>query len=559
VREGPSAFSLFGDSGKATLRSYLTRLAAAAKDGNVDAVIITFDEPQLGLAQVTDLRAAVESVRKAGKPVWFFVEQPDAAQYMLAISGDQVYLDPGGGVQLVGVNATMIFLKGLLDKIGAQADLIQIGQFKGAAEPFTRTEPSKELKGEITRLVDGLYDQLVSTIASSRKIEADKVKPLIDKGPFAAEEALEAKLVDRVASRQDMLADLEKKLGEKVAIKNNYGLSTGTKLDLSNPFEILKMLVSETPAGTTGSRIALVYIDGTIVSGQSEDGLFGGRSIGSESIRKALDKARVDEGVKAVVVRINSPGGSATASEVIWQALHRVAQVKPVIISVGGMAASGGYYIASAGQTILVEPSSIVGSIGVVGGKVVLGGLFDKIGVSTATVSRGEHAGIFSVTQPFTESERKHIDAMMQKTYKLFLDRVKAGRGDKVDKIDEVAQGRIFLGDAAIKNGLADRVGGLDDAFTLAAGQAKVESYKVEVVPEPKTLFDVIRKMFDGDGDNELAEWQQSVLGSSDPRMQLLGRMLPAELRQVSRQLIMLRQLQSEQMLTAWPVACEVK
>lgn len=556
VREGPRPFTIFGDPGSLTLRRYVVRLAAAARDTNIDAVAISIDQPELNWSQVYELRAAVERIRKAGKPVWFYLEQADSKHYLLATAGDHVYLSDGGGLALVGVDATMVFVKGLMDKLGVRADVVQAGKFKGAAEPFTQTQPSEELLGQVRRLVDGQFEQLVAVAASSRRIEPARMRELIDRGPFLAQAALEARLIDRVGTRAEMLADMQKRLGGAVTVRNNYGLSQAPSVDLSSPLDLIKLLMTKALSTAEEKRIGLVYIDGVIASGRSEDGLFGGRSIGSDSIRTALDRARTDDGVAAVVLRIDSPGGSAIASDVIWQAVRRLAQTKPVVVSVGGMAASGGYYIASAGPTILAEPASIVGSIGVVGGKVVLGGLFDKVGINTTIVSRGQHATMFNIAQPFTDPQRARVEQLIGQIYQTFLDRITTGRGEKIQDIKAVAEGRVFLGETAHKNGLIDRIGGLGDAIALAAGQAKIEAYQVEIMPAPKTLLDVLREVFDGGGDGSLQISQRALLGGDD--LELIARLMPRQLRLLSRQLIMLNLLSSEQVLTAWPVACEL-
>lgn len=557
IGEAPPTFSLFGGSDRPSLRTLVGRLESAASDAKVHAVVLALDQPEMNASQMLELRAAIAKIRAAGKPVWVYFEQADAIQYQLAAGADRIAVSQGGEVGLTGLHGSLVFFRGLLDKIGLQADLVQIGKFKGAEEPFTRTEPTPELLGEINRLYDGLFDQMVATIAAGRKLAPAKVKDLIDHGPYLADDAREAKLVDAVVNRAEFMAELRTQLGGEVALVNNYGVSAAGKLDLSNPFALFKLLAADVkPAPAAASRIGLVYIDGMIVSGKSEQGLFGGRTSGSETLRKAFDKAADDAGIQAVVVRIDSPGGSALASEVIWQSLHGLAQKKPVVISVGHMAASGGYYIASAGGQIIAEPTSIVGSIGVVGGKVILRGLFGKVGISTTEISRGGNAAMLSTMTPFTEAQRKLVSGQMDKVYQQFLLRVKDGRGKRITKIDDVAQGRIFLAPQAKENGLVDQLGGLNEAIASAAAKAKIDTYEVQVMPAAKTLIDVLTHMFDGDDEAvSLADWQRSVLGT--PQIELLNKVLPVQLKQLSNQLILLRQLRTEQVLAAWPIGVE--
>jgi protease IV len=239
--------------------------------------------------------------------------------------------------------------------------------------------------------------------------------------------------------------------------------------------------------------VALVYVDGMVVEGEGSDGVLGGSLASDGAIRKAMRMALRDPSIKAVVIRIDSPGGSALASEAAWQAIRRVARVKPVVVSVGNMAASGGYYIACAGERIFADPSAIVGSIGVVGGKLALGGLYQKLGITTETFSRGANAGIFSSAEPFTADQRLMMKNMMKQTYDQFVDRILTTRKGRIAEIDKVARGRVFVGEKAVELGLVDEIGGIEKAISYAADRGALgKEYEVRILPGPKTLADII-------------------------------------------------------------------
>ncbi|MCG3177736.1 MAG: Protease 4 [Phycisphaerae bacterium] len=557
ITEGPAMFDLFARRDAQTLRSYLDRLAKAAGDKSLDAVVLTIENPQMGYSQMIELRSAVRKVRDAGKPVWVYMESAEAPQYVLATAGDQVWLAPAGGLDLVGLRMEMVFIKSLLDKIGVQADLLQVGEFKGAREPFTQDKPSPELTGELNRMLDGLWDRMARDIGEGRGLKKGEVEKLIDDGPYLADDALKARLVDQVGTRAQMTEALGKRLGGEVNYDSRYGLpQRGLGIDLSNPFALFKLLMTKGPAVASPNRVALIYVDGMIVSGESKEGLLGGHTCGSESLRKAIERARNDEGVKAIVVRIDSPGGSALASDVIWQAVKRAAKVKPLVVSVGDMAASGGYYIASAGPVIFAQPTSLVGSIGVVGGKVVIGPMLAKIGVSTATLSRGVNANLMSMDRPFTDAERARVQKLMERIYGQFVEAVKEGRGQKIKDIDKVARGRLFLGAEAMDNGLVDREGGLADAIRFAAGQAKLDAFDIEVLPKPKTLLDLISGSLSGQA--AVADWARQVLTMQAGSLGALREMAPWQLRRAAALLTLLGELRGEHVLAAWPLGLEI-
>lgn len=353
-------------------------------------------------------------------------------------------------------------------------------------------------------LLDGLYEDIVKLIADSRGFSAEKVRRLIDGGPYSAEDALKAGLIDSVKHRQDFVADLKTRYGDDVEIVTDYAKRSMFDIPDGNifaAFEALMKLFNPVPAVYTDPSVAVVYVEGAIQTGSAEKSLFG-TSAGafSTTIRKALDTAASDDSVKAVVLRVDSPGGSALASEIILDAAKRVAAKKPIVVSMGNVAASGGYYVTCASEMIFADRTTITASIGVIGGKIVTTGMWDKLGVNWHAVQRGEMAGIMSTAQPFSDPQRVRIRHYMKTIYEVFKGHVVAARGDKLTKpIGEIAGGRVFTGRQALELGLVDKIGGIEDAIKYAAGKASLGEYEIRVIPEPPSIFD----FFGGGKDND--------------------------------------------------------
>jgi protease-4 len=493
VLEKPADFSLFGNDASVTLRSLVNRLHMARDDKDIRAVLITLGQPSMNLAQAQELRDALGELRKAGKKTFVYADNYDTVGYTIATGATDVCLLEGGEIMIPGIGMEAQFYKGIFDKVGVKADYVQIGEYKGAEEPYTRTTPSEELKGELNRLVDSLYEQIVDGIATNRNLPKSDVKQLIDDTIVSAKAAKDRGFVDHLLDVDQVRELLKKELGNDVDLVYDFGKPKEEPVDFSNPFALLASLTKR-PEPSNKPSVALVYAEGTIVDGEGEGGLFSEGGVGSSDMRRTLRAAVKDDNIKAVVIRIDSPGGSALASEVMWQAARHVAEKKPVIISVGSMAASGGYYLASAGDYVFADPSAIVGSIGVVGGKFVLKGLYDKIGLTSESFYRGKNADLFSDAKPFDDHQRRLVTNWMRNTYEQFTSRVMHTRKDKIKDIDKVARGRIFLANQAKELGLVDEIGGIEAALTYAAGKASLQkgAYEVKVLPQPKTLADLL-------------------------------------------------------------------
>jgi protease-4 len=345
-------------------------------------------------------------------------------------------------------------------------------------------------------LLDGLYGGFVKRVADARGMTPEKVRDLIDKGPYNAEESLKLGLIDSVQHRQDFICDIKKRYGDESEFVTNYG----DEDDMSMPedpfamFSFFMKLFNPSPKVYTEPSVAIVYVEGSIQTGEAEPSPFSGGTDGaySTTIRKALDKAAEDDTVKAVVLRVDSPGGSALASEIILDASRRVAAKKPLIVSMGNVAASGGYYVTCAASTIFADPNTITASIGVLGGKMVTTGMWDKFGINWHANERGKRAGMMSSSEPFNDDEREAIRKYMNVVYDVFKGHVTKARAGKLTKpLDEMAGGRVFTGSQALELGLVDKMGGLEESIKFAAQKAGLGDYDIRVIPEPPNIFDM--------------------------------------------------------------------
>jgi protease-4 len=360
-------------------------------------------------------------------------------------------------------------------------------------------------------LIDGIYGTLIDQIAQGRGVTPEKARSWIDLGMYSAEKAKAAGIIDEVEHRQQFQAMLKEKYGDEVVFDRKFGVEKPPTLDLSSPLGIFK-LWGEMMGGGAAAKAAdakpavgIVYVEGPIMVGSAQQGLFGGMGVAmSSDIRKALDDAASDDAIKAVVLRIDSPGGSAVASEIILDATKRVKARKPLIVSMGNVAGSGGYYVACGADTIFADSSTITGSIGVVVGKLVTTEMWNRVGVTWKPYQRGASAAILSSAASFSPPERERIQGWMNDVYDVFKGHVTAIRGTKLTKpIEEIAGGRVYTGRQALDLGLVDKLGTLDDAVAYAADQAKIADFDVRVVPEPKNFLEEIIKELSGGGEDE--------------------------------------------------------
>lgn len=493
-----------GDKAPMSMFDLLEKLRTIRTDENVQAVVFDIEGAQLGLAQIQELRAQFEALKATDKDVWIFTESLGLRSLLLASAASHLILMPAGDVDVSGLYGEASYYKNMLDKIGVEADIIHCGDFKSAGEPFYLTGPSEPARKQNEELFDSMFEQIIESIAKSRRLSPERVRELIDKGSMSAKEALEAKLVDKLAYREDFVKTLKKRYGDDTTFDRHYGKKKGPEVDLENPFGMFK-LFSEMMKGPEKSEkpaVAVVFVEGMITTGPTESGLFGGSSnAGSTTIRKAIAQAAADDSVKALVLRVDSPGGSAVASDIICEATKRFKDSgRPFIVSMGNVAGSGGYYVATMADQIFADPGTITGSIGVVGGKIVTKGLWDWVGITGHEYKRGKHADLMNTNRRFTDEERELVTKWMVRVYDEFKARVTDGRGDRIKgDLEPLAGGRVYSGKRALEIGLIDRTGGFADAIKHAANEAELgSSYELRVFPPPKTFMDILSEAFGG-------------------------------------------------------------
>ncbi len=506
LRESPVADPLGLMAGEVTsLKDLVRRMDRAGTDSKVKAVILTFGGMQFGLGQLEEVRGAIERLKTAGKKVYVYAEAMDTRTYALLCAGSRLSVAPQSSLWLTGIYGQSVHVKGLLDKIGIQADYLHVGDYKSAAEMLTRTEPSEAAQENLNWILDSFYGSIVDMIAKSRNKKPQEIRDLIDHGPYLADEAFQKGLIDAVEPKEEFLTSVREELGGQMTVNNRYGREERTAINLTNPLAIFSLLgeMLKAPMASEKDAVALIYVEGPILPGYSEPSLFGMLNAAfSGDIQKALEKAAESDSIKAIVMRVDSPGGSAEASEVILNTARRVGTKKPLIVSMGDVAGSGGYYVSCGADTIFADEATITASIGVVGGKLVTTGLWDKLGVNWVGYKRGANADLLSSARPFSDSQRQVIQNYMQQVYETFKGHVVKGRGDKLRKpIDEIAGGRVYTGKQALDLGLVDQIGGLQQAIDYAATKVSLKDYEIRVLPEPKDFFTMLIEEFSGEGE----------------------------------------------------------
>ena len=481
-------FGLLGRNTQ-TVRGFIESLEKAKRDPRIHAVLLMPSNLSLPYwAKVQELRDAIIDFRKSKKTVVAFLEYGGDREYYLASAANKVYLLPTSPLDLTGVASYEIFLRGTLDKIGAYPDFLHVGDYKTAVNQMTEkgfTPAHKEMSESLNR---DMYDQLVRGIGEARGKRDDEMRALIDQGPFVPEDALRHGLVDGLAYEDqldDRVAELRSGSRELRRIEGSDYQRAGVSLG-------------------GRSRIAVIYAVGTIVSGRSAFDPLNGAVIGSDTLVEQIRDVRDDDSVKAIILRVDSPGGSSVASDVIWRELMITRDKKPsrpLIASMSDLAASGGYYISMPAQVIVAQPATLTGSIGVYTGKVALGGTLGKVGVTTETVKSGANADIYSPFAPFSPPQRARLQDHMQGFYENFVEKAAESRKTTPEKIDEVAQGRVWTGRQAREHGLVDALGGLDVAVRIAKERAHIpadEEVQLVVYPARRNLYQALTDQFSG-------------------------------------------------------------
>jgi protease-4 len=487
----------------ATVRGFVDSLRKAKRDRRITSVILQPSTLELPYwAKVQEMRDAVLDFKESGKPIVAFLEYGGDREYYLASAADKVFLVPTSPLDLTGVASYEIFLGGMFDKIGASPDYQKIGPYKTAVNQLEErgfTPAHREMAESLNR---DMYAQLVRGIAESRKKSEADVRALFDRGPFIGREALEAGLVDDLV--------YEDQLDDRLPVLKDDG-RTVRKIEGSTYRGVSERAVGFRPR----SRIAIIYAVGTIVSGRSQYDPLNGALAGSDTLVRQIRRVRDDRSIDAIILRVDSPGGSSVASDVIWRELMITRDARPerpLITSMSDLAASGGYYISMPGQVIVAQPGTLTGSIGIYTGKVALGGTLEKLGVNHDKVVSGANADIYSPFERFTEPQRARIDAVIGDFYKDFVAKAAASRRRTPEQIDAVAQGRVWTGQQAKEVGLVDELGGLDVAIRIAKERAKIdadEDVELVVYPPRRSLYQALTEDFGGlTGGSAASVWE---------------------------------------------------
>ena len=463
----------------------LDEIYAAAKRESVEGVFLRVSTFRGGIARATELSEALDILRKKKKPVHCHFESADTtAYYLLSKSCDRISMTPAGTLDLVGVAMQVVYARSALKSLGVDADIFQVGKYKGTGDMFTRDDMPEETRQSLGAILNGFHAEIKKGIAKGRKLKSATVAKLIDGGPYASSEALDAKLVDDIAFVDEARQHIRKAAGEDRVLKVDFS-ATDEDIGL---IDMLAALSGDVEKETfTNKRIALVLLTGSIVDGSRPQS---GQAV-SDVFISALRRLRNDEDVKAVVLRIDSPGGSALASDRMWHAVRQLKKKKPVLVSVGEMAASGGYYIACAADKIYADPASLVGSIGVVGGKMSVGPLLSRLEVTPVTLRRGQNAAWGSLLTPLNDTEKVRIKKLMHGTYDRFIRRVASSRKLDRETVLASAGGILLTGRDAKERKLVDEIGSLEAVLKKARALAGVpESAKIEVWPRKPSVLD---------------------------------------------------------------------
>ena len=457
---------------KPNLLEIIQDLERAKKDNRVKGIIVNLGDLSAGFGKIQEIREAFLDFRQSGKEVIFFMEMGGNKEYYLSTSGDKIIMLPTGYLDLTGISAEVTFIKKTLEKLGIEADLVHIGDYKTASDLVTRDSMSEYHREMVNWLLDDLYEQMTKEIALQKGITQKELKSIIDQGPFTAKEAKDKGLVDDLAF-YDQVDNIIKELTGKKRPRIDFG-----KYTLEESYKY---------SWTCPPKIAVIFATGSIMSGESGDNLFLGKIMGSETIAKTIKKAREDKSIQAIVFRIDSGGGSGIASDIIWREIVLCKGKKPFIVSMSDVAGSGGYFIACPGDTILADPGTITGSIGVISGKLNLKGLYQKIGFTKEILKRGEHSDIYTTSRGFTEEEKEIVKRQTKEFYDDFVYKVAEGRDMTYEEVDKIARGRVWTGNQAKKNGLVDELGGLKEAIRIAKIKAGIkEEAEVEIVTLPR-------------------------------------------------------------------------
>lgn len=489
------------------LNDILLALKKASSDDKIKGIYLELGDIPSGQATVEEIRNALLEFKKSGKFIVSYSEAFTQKSYYLASVSDKIYINPAGAMEFKGMVGQVMFFKGLLDKIDVEAQVIRHGKFKSAIEPFTLDKMSEPNKVQTLTFISGMWNHMLAGISESRKIPVSDLNTIANEYKIQTpQDAINLKMADKLMYKDEVLDEL----------KNRVGASKIKDLKLMKLSKYAKSPDSETKS--SDGKVAVIYASGNIVSGEGDEA-----SVGSERISKAIRKARLDEKVKSIVLRVDSPGGSALASDVIWREMVLAKKAKPVVVSMGNVAASGGYYISCAADKIYAYPNTITGSIGVFGIIPNMKDMFGKnLGITFDEVKTNPYADYIPVTRPMNDAEKKIITRDIENIYTTFITHVSEGRKMTIAQVDSIGQGRVWSGADAKRIGLVDEFGGLNDAIKEAAKLAKLKDYETMELPEQKDTFQQLMETFAGDN---TSVFLKKELGAAYPYFNYLRRM----------------------------------
>jgi len=523
-----------------SLTGLVMQFKKAKVDKRIKAILLDVDMSGVGWGKSEELRDAIADFRTSGKPVYAYLEFGLNKEYYIATACDKIYVPPPGELFINGLAADVMFFRGSLDKLGIYPDIYQIGKYKSAGDMFTQKQMTEAHREYVNLLLDDLYGRYVNGIAQARHKSPDDVKALIDDAPYNATKAKQVGLIDETMYRDEVEKQIKASLGYK---------ETDTFIPVRGAD--YRDVSPESLGLNKGERIAVIYATGEIGSGTSANSPSGEQSIGSDTLAKAMNDAANDKSIKAIVLRVDSPGGSGLASDIIWHAVEAANQKKPVVVSMSDVAASGGYYISAAASKIIAQPSTITGTIGVVAGKPVLRGFYDWLGISNEYVLRGKTAGMFRETEKFSDEERAKFEDWIKTTYyQDFIPKVAKGRKKDAQSIDSVGQGRVWTGAQAKDRGLVDEFGGLDRAVDVARELAKIPADKgVErvILPQPQTF---IQQLLNNSGDNSNTKLEQQ---------RAIAAALPEDARRALRYMALMERMRNGETMYLMPFDLRVR
>ncbi len=478
------------------LNDVLKSIKRAKTDDNIKCIYLNVSSPNAGYATMREVRNALIDFKKSHKKIISYSEVYSQGAYYLASAADKIYLNPEGALEFKGFSSELTFFKGTLEKVGVEMQVIRVGNYKSAVEPFILDKMSDYNRKQVTAYVGGLYNTFLTDIANSRDIKKDSLYVIADQYRIQQpQDALNYKMVDGLKYKDQILEELK-------------GISGRTKGENIRSIDINDYAKNNTDSGTSKNKIAVIYANGEISGGEGND-----NQIGSERISRAIRKARLDDDIKAIVIRVNSPGGSALASDVIWREIVLTKKEKPVIASFGDVAASGGYYIGCAADSIFVQPNTITGSIGVFGLIPNFQNLMtNKLGITFDGVKTGQYADIMATNRPMTAGERFIIQNELNRIYSGFVSRVAEGRKKSKAYIDSIGGGHVWIGTDAVQIGLADRIGSFNDAINAAAKKAKIKDFKVTEYPD---VIDPLKSLMDESTDKIKTYYTKQELGDN--------------------------------------------